>query len=327
MARGGKPVGEVGGMQGEVVAVCLSRSKGTKKINMGEGRLIEGHGLEGDAHAGDWHRQVSLLALESIDKMRAKGLDVGPGDFAENITTRGIDLVGLPIGTRLLIGREAEVDLTQKGKECHTRCAIYYQAGECVMPTEGVFGRVIRGGMVKAGDKIRVVTDAPAQAALVRVGILTASDKGSRGEREDKSGDVAERLASKLGSVVYRTTVPDDRPVIEAELQKMADELGLDLILTTGGTGLSPRDNTPEATKAVIEKEVPGISEAMRMNSLEKTPHAMLSRGVSGIRGRTLIVNLPGSPRAVEECLGFILPALPHAIEILKGRAGECARR
>jgi len=143
---------------GIIKAVCTSSKKGTRKKNIGEGLLIQEYGLQGDAHAGPWHRQVSLLAIESIDKMRALGLNVGPGDFAENITTEGIDLVNLPIGTRLKIGEEAVGEVTQIGKECHTRCAIYYQAGDCVMPREGIFIRVLTGGMVKVGDIIEVIT-------------------------------------------------------------------------------------------------------------------------------------------------------------------------
>ena len=142
---------------GKIVAVCTSEKKGMRKKNMGNGKLIEDFGLEGDAHGGPWHRQVSLLALESIDKMRKLGLDVNPGDFAENLTTEGIDLVVLPIGTRLKIGTGAEGEVTQIGKECHNRCAIYYQAGDCVMPKEGIFIKVLKGGPVAVGDKVEVL--------------------------------------------------------------------------------------------------------------------------------------------------------------------------
>jgi MOSC domain-containing protein YiiM len=141
---------------GRVLAVCISENKGERKKPVAAVELRENHGIVGDAHAGDWHRQVSLLASESIAKMQALGLDVTAGDFAENITTSGIELVTLPLGTRLQAG-EATLEVTQIGKECHTRCAIYYQAGDCVMPKEGIFARVISGGMVKPGDEIRVV--------------------------------------------------------------------------------------------------------------------------------------------------------------------------
>jgi len=139
---------------GKIVAVCTSEKKGMRKKNVQKGNLVPDFGLEGDAHGGPWHRQVSLLALESIDKMRAMGLDVNPGDFAENLTTEGIVLTDLPIGTRLKIGPSAEGEVTQIGKECHTRCAIYYQAGDCVMPREGIFIKVLKGGPVQVGDTV-----------------------------------------------------------------------------------------------------------------------------------------------------------------------------
>ena len=138
-------------MKAQVVEVSISKKKGVKKDNIPEGLLIENFGLKDDAHAGNWHRQVSLLATESIEKIKAKGLDVGPGDFAENITTIGINLVDLPIGTKMKMGDEALVEVTQIGKECHSRCAIYQQTGDCVMPKEGIFVKVLKGGKVKKG--------------------------------------------------------------------------------------------------------------------------------------------------------------------------------
>ena len=142
-------------MKGAIEAVCISNNKGERKTPVQKVTLLPNHGIAGDAHAGEWHRQVSFLALESIEKMQRLGLSVVAGDFAENITTKGLDLVSLPIGTRLILG-EAVVEVTQIGKECHNRCAIFYQAGDCVMPKEGIFARVIQGGDVEPGDAVEI---------------------------------------------------------------------------------------------------------------------------------------------------------------------------
>lgn len=164
------------------------------------------------------------------------------------------------------------------------------------------------------------------KATAYRVAILTVSDKGSRGEREDLSGAALEEAVLAQGwRVEAREVVPDEEDAIAGRLLHYCDELRVDLVLTTGGTGLSPRDVTPEATRRVIDREAPGFAEAMRAASLAKTPHAMLSRAVSGMRSRTLIVNLPGSPRGARENLEIILPALPHGLDKLRGDAGECA--
>jgi len=160
---------------------------------------------------------------------------------------------------------------------------------------------------------------------MFTAGILTISDKGSRGERHDKSGEAIREILSKMDArVVNYDIVPDEKELIVEKLVRWADRDNMDVVITTGGTGLTPRDVTPEATMAVVDRIVPGFAEAMRAESLKKTPHAMLSRAVVGTRGKCLIVNLPGSPKAVRECLAVILPALPHAVETLKGQAGEC---
>ncbi len=163
---------------------------------------------------------------------------------------------------------------------------------------------------------------------MIRTAVITLSDKGSKGERTDESGMLLTELVRSIGATVeHYELLPDERMLIAAALRRLADSGSIDLILTTGGTGVAPRDVTPEATREVIERELPGMAEAMRAESLKKTPHAVLSRSVAGIRGRTLIVNLPGSPKAVRENLAVILPALPHAVAKIKGDPEDCGLR
>ncbi len=300
-----------------IIAVSTSLNKGERKKNMVEGLLLKGLGLEGDAHAGFDHRQVSLLAVESIKKMQDQGLAVRPGDFAENLTTSGIDLVKIPVGARLQAGREAILRVTQIGKECHDRCAIYYQAGDCVMPREGIFAEVLLGGPVRVNDFIKI-------RPSYRFGVITASDKGSCGEREDLSGPVIAEVLLPFGDVAETVIVPDEKDQLIPAMQAMVGR-GFDAVFTTGGTGLGPRDVTPEATLEVVDRLVPGVAEAIRWKTAAATPKAMLSRAVAGISAATLIVNLPGSPKAVTECLAVLTPVLDHALETVSGRGGECA--
>lgn len=303
----------------KVIAVNISKKKGLIKKPVESVHLVEKLGIEGDAHAGNWHRQVSLLDQASVDKMTALGVEgLTPGIFAENITTEGIALHALPIGTRLRVG-ETELEVTQIGKECHAHCQVYQQVGMCIMPTEGIFTIVIRGGEIRAGDAIEVLNG-------VRAAVITLSDKGAAGLREDKSGPALVEALRGHALVTEHFVIPDEFEQIKAELCRLADSGNLDLILTTGGTGLAPRDVTPEATLAVVERLVPGIPEAMRAESRKITERAMLSRAQAGVRGRTLIVNLPGSPKGAVECLQVFLPVLGHAVETLRGEAYECAR-
>jgi len=185
------------------------------------------------------------------------------------------------------------------------------------MPSEGIFTRVLQGGVVQAGDDVVVLPNA-------RAAVITVSDKGAVGLREDKSGPALVEALQGHAQVVETVLIPDERAQIETELVRLADSGKVDLIFTTGGTGFAPRDVTPEATANVIERLAPGITEAMRAESTKITPHAQLSRAIAGIRGRTLIINLPGSPKAAVENLQVFLPALPHAVETLRGEAYEC---
>lgn len=312
------------GNTGKVIAVCISEKKGTQKTEVPSIKLVPEWGIEGDAHAGKWHRQVSLLALEKIEAFRERGANVDFGAFGENIIAEGFDLRSLPVGTRFRIG-DALLELTQIGKECHTHCAIYHQVGDCIMPREGVFTVVLEGGVVKAGDPIEMIEADPGRPFTAAW--ITLSDKGAAGEREDKSGPLIGEILTEAGyNVVEGVLIPDEPAVLKKELMRLADQRQVNVIFTTGGTGFSSRDCTPEATAEVCERMTPGISEAIRAYSMTKTPTAMLSRATAGIRRETLIINLPGSPKAVRECLEFLLHPLEHGLEIMLGRDGECAR-
>ncbi|MEZ5126342.1 MAG: molybdopterin-binding protein [Thermoleophilia bacterium] len=305
---------------GRVVSLNVSTTKGVPKTPVTKVVLVAGHGIEGDAHAGPWHRQVSLLALESIVRMQHLGAQVGPGAFGENVTTEGVVVHRLPVGSRLHLGSVA-AEVTQIGKVCHDHCNIYRLAGDCVMPREGIFVRVLEDGDLCVGDAITLD-----RVSLIRAAVLTVSDKGSQGQRDDESGAVLAAALRALGvRSIERAIVPDEIGDISAALLRWADESPVNLILTTGGTGLTARDRTPEATLTVLEREAPGFAEAMRAGSLAKTPHAMLSRAVSGTRGTTLIINMPGSPRACREQFAMIEPALPHAVEKLLDLGSDCA--
>lgn len=311
---------------GRIKAVCISEKKGTQKKPVSNGAmLIEDWGIEHDAHAGKWHRQVSLLSAEEIQAFREKGAEVTDGAFGENLIVEGIDLKTLPVGTYFYVGDDAVLKLSQIGKECHSHCEIYKVMGDCIMPREGVFASVIKGGFVKPGDEVKVELpgiDAPFTAA-----VITLSDKGSVGEREDKSGPLIAKMLSEAGYEVVETMLlADGVEPLCSNLMNLADRRQVNLILTTGGTGFSERDLTPEATIKACDRMANGIAEAMRAYSMTITKRAMLSRAVSGIRKKTLIVNLPGSPKAVEESLSYILPTLEHGLGILRGTAGECAR-
>ena len=309
---------------GVLKGICVSKKRGTKKVEVAEAMLVENYGIEGDAHAGNWHRQVSLLSLEKIEAFREKGAQVSFGDFGENLIIDGFDFRSLPVGTIFTIG-DAVLKMTQIGKECHTHCQIYQTMGECIMPREGVFAVVLKGGQIRNGDTVEMVpvpSDAPLTAAVIAL-----SDKGSKGERGDKSGPVIVKMLEEAGyEIIESNILPDEQKLLENELIRLSDQRQVNLILTTGGTGFSERDRTPEATMTVATRLAPGIAEAIRAGSMKITKRAMLSRETSVIRNKTLIVNLPGSPKAVAESLELVIDQLDHGIKILLGRTGECAR-
>lgn len=309
---------------GKVVAVCVSSERGTQKQNVGSGRFVVGWGIEGDAHAGRWHRQVSMLGLDQIAAFNARGAGVEPGAFGENLVVEGFEFRALPVGTLLRCGGVL-LEITQIGKECHNHCEIYRRMGDCIMPREGVFARVLCEGVIRVGDEMAV--EARQGVRPWQSAVITLSDKGARGERMDESGPaIAGRLKAAGYEVVEQLLIADDAEMLKKQLCRLADQRQLDLVLTTGGTGFSPRDVTPEATLAVGERSAPGIAEAIRAASLAVTSRAMLSRGAAVIRGKTLIINLPGSPKACMESMDVFLDVIPHGLELLRGEVSDCAR-
>lgn len=265
---------------------------------------------------------MSLLAVESIQKMKDKGLNVDSGDFAENITTEGADLLSLAVGDTVTVGG-VELTISQLGKLCHHRCAVYYAAGDCVMPREGIFGVVRNDGKVTVGDDVTVT-----RKKGLTVCVITLSDKGSKGERTDETGPaVVKLLEDKLDVCFTRTELmADEQKGLEEALKYMCDLQKFDLVVTNGSTGVSPRDIAPDATLNVIERRLPGFEEAMRMESFKKTNRALISRAVAGVRGNTLIINVPGSPRGAVENLEVVVDAIPHCIEKLQGSQADCAQ-
>jgi len=303
--------------EGLLVAVNVSAQKGVSKTPV-ERAVLDAHGIVGDAHAGPWHRQVSLLATESIDRFgESAGQSFAPGEFAENLTTRGLDLLDVSLLDRFRIG-PVELEVTQLGKRCHgDGCAIFQSVGRCVMPKEGLFCRVLTGGEIAPGDRIVQVKRS------LRCLVVTLSDRASRGEYEDRSGPrvqtlLADHFAGSRWRLAMRGVVlPDDADVLRALL--VAEAPDCDVIVTTGGTGIGPRDITPDVVAGLADRQIPGVMEAIRVSCGAEHPSALLSRSVAAVMGRTLIYTLPGSVRAVEEYLAEILRTLEHAVCMVHG--------
>jgi molybdopterin adenylyltransferase len=301
-----------------VISVNISEKKGTIKVPQDFIEICE-LGVKGDAHAGDWHRQVSLLAKESVDKFSVEaGRKIKAGEFAENITTDGIVLYETHPLDRFLIN-DTELEVTQIGKECHgDNCAIFREVGNCVMPKEGIFCRVIRGGKIKAGDRIIF------QPKTYKILVITLSDRASKGFYEDKSGprviSLMEDFFSQLNwkNEIHHKIIADDEKLLESILNEAVTDR-MDFIITTGGTGIGPRDITPEVVKRVIDKEIPGIIELIRVKYGMEKPNALLSRSVAGVAGKTLVYALPGSVKAVNEYMAEILKTLKHTVYMLHG--------
>ena len=303
-------------MPGRIVSVNVSPAKGTSKSPQ-EAVQIDERGLVGDAHAGFGHRQVSLLAQESIDGFAARsGRTYQPGEFGENLTTAGLDLAGVCLRDRLTAGALC-LEVTQIGKICHgDGCAIFREVGKCIMPKEGVFCRVLHGGPLRPGDPIELTE------GFLSVLVITVSDRASRDEYVDRSGPAVvaalrQQLEPRRWRLSVRTqVVPDESEPLRAAVES-AVAASVDVLFTTGGTGIGPRDITPETIRPLLDKEIPGIMEYIRVRQGERLSSALLSRGVAGTRGQTLIFTLPGSPSGASEYVAEILRPLEHALAML----------
>ena len=278
---------------------------------------IESAGIAGDAHAGLPNREISLLAREASDRFEdVIGRKITDGEFAENITTRGIDLRTVWLLDRMRIGR-VELEVTQIGKVCHgDNCAIFREVGKCVMPKEGIFCRVLKGGTVRAGDTLEYFPK------TVKFKILTLSDRASRGEYADRSGPrVREKIEEFMRGRRWRheidaAVLPDDAALLENEIRAACND-DCDVIFTTGGTGVGERDVTPETVAAMCTKQIPGIMEHIRATYGATNPAALLSRGVAGVIDKSLVFTLPGSVKAVGEYLDEIFKTLEHLMLML----------
>ena len=301
-----------------VASVNIAGQKGTGKHPVSEIR-IEKNGVKDDAHYGQECREISVLGQESIDRFaKETGRKTAPGDFAENITTRGMDLGCVSVLDRFVSGTLV-LEVSQIGKTCHgNTCAIFKEVGTCVMPKEGIFCRVIEGGALKPGDRLEY------QPRELRIAVVTMSDRASRGEYEDRSGPLVQDLLEEFFQGrrwhprFERVLLPDDAARLGEKLDALCSD-GTDIIITCGGTGVGPRDVTPEVVTAFCEKTVPGIMDSIRAKFGSEKPNALLSRSVAGIKGTTIVYALPGSVGAVREYVPELLKTMEHIILMLHG--------
>lgn len=301
-----------------VDSVNISERKGIVKSPAEKIRLT-GKGVEGDAHQGPWHRQVSMLGVESIEKFsQDSARKYAYGDFAENITTRGMEIYKTGVFDQFVNG-DVVLEVTQIGKKCHgAGCSIYKEVGNCVMPKEGIFLRVVKQGFLKPGDILNYIP------RVFRIRVITLSDRASQGIYEDKSGPKIALLTREFFKKENRlhdidhVVIPDEADRLGKEIEKGLAN-GADIIFTTGGTGIGPRDITPDFVKSMLDKEIPGIMELIRVKYGADKPNALLSRGVAGVIGQTLVYTLPGSPNAIQEYTHEIFKTVNHSMLMLHG--------
>jgi len=304
--------------KGKIVSVNVSAKRGVVKMPVAQIELNE-QGIVGDGHSGAWHRQVSLLPVEQIRDFASEiGRDLAAGEFAENITTEGLDFKRIAVMDRLLMG-DVELEVSQIGKKCHgDACAIYREVGRCVMPHAGIFCRVIKEGVIKP-DMVIQHNETP-----LDIQVITLSDRASRGEYEDLSGPRVETLLHEFFETkrwhpkISRCCIPDHAETYATTIKK-AQKQGIHLIISTGSTGVSPSDIAPDVVQQLADKQIPGIMEHIRIKYGTENPRALLSRSVAAVAGRTLIIALPGSIRAVDEYMAEIVKSLPHLLLTIQG--------
>ena len=301
--------------QVNIRSLNISEEKGTVKTPV-DSIEIDETGVKGDAHAGYWHRQVSLLGVESLKKAEEQNKrKFNFGDFGENITTEGLELHKTNILDRFECG-DVILQVTQIGKKCHSGCEIMQQVGSCIMPVEGIFCRVLQTGELKKGDRLTYI---PKE---IKVLVVTLSDRAAKGIYKDKSGPFAAKLVSEFFEKGNRPVsiesaiIPDDAEKLENLLLSAANEK-VDIIITTGGTGIGSRDITPDVVKKLLDKEIPGIMELIRTKYGAEKPNALLSRSVAGVIQKSLIYTLPGSVKAVKEYLDEITKTLEHSLRMI----------
>ena len=300
----------------KVLSVNISQKKGTIKVPVDKISLSD-IGIEGDAHSGKWHRQISLLGKESLDKSEPElGRKLNYGEFAENITTEGFPLYQMKPFDWLICG-DILLEVTQIGKKCHgANCSIFQETGNCVMPKEGIFCRVLHGGDLQAGALFDY------HPRLIKVHIITLSDRASQGIYEDKSGPLLKKLSEEFFLSVGRkvevenSVIPDDEHMLKSLIESLIKR-NIDILFTTGGTGIGPRDITPDVIKELLDKEIPGIMELIRMKYGMQFPNALISRSIAGVAGKTLIYALPGNPKAVREYSDEIFKTVEHSFRML----------
>ncbi len=302
----------------KILSVNISKEKGTIKVPVNSVE-ITATGITEDAHSGDWHRQISILSAESIAEFAQKSnREYMPGEFAENITVSGMKMNQCHPGDTLECG-EITLMVTQIGKKCHGGgCAIFRETGACVMPKEGIFAKVIKGGILEKGNTLVY------KPKILKIGLITLSTRAFNGVYPDKSGPAIAVAIEKykvennrFAQVDYHL-LPDNREMLESLIKELTQN-GCDIIITTGGTGVGPQDFTPEVVKPLLSFEIPGIMEHIRVKYGQEMPGALLSRGVAGLTGNTLIFTLPGSVNAVNEYMNEILPLLNHILYMRLG--------